>query len=58
MVWASWYDDFLQYGQYITRMVNIDGAVNDQYKELYGHGWRCWTARPTDEQRKKEPWET
>ena len=21
------------------------------------YGWRCWTSRPTDEQRKKEPWD-
>jgi hypothetical protein len=23
----------------------------------YGKTWRCWTSRPTDEQRKKTPWE-
>jgi hypothetical protein len=22
----------------------------------YGKRWRCWTSRPTDEQREKEPW--
>lgn len=22
----------------------------------YGITWRCWTSRPTDEQREKEPW--
>ena len=22
----------------------------------YGKTWRCWTSRPTDEQREKEPW--
>lgn len=25
-------------------------------KERYGEWWRCWTARPTEEQRKAEPW--
>ena len=24
--------------------------------DLYGKTWRCWTSRPTDEQREKEPW--
>lgn len=24
----------------------------------YGKTWRCWTSRPTDEQRKVTPWET
>ena len=24
--------------------------------EDYGEIWRCWTSRPTDEQREKEPW--
>lgn len=23
----------------------------------YGKDWRCWTSRPTDEQRKATPWE-
>ena len=25
--------------------------------EVYGKGWRCWTSRPTDEQREATPWE-
>lgn len=25
--------------------------------EEYGTRWRCWTARPTDEQRKVTPWD-
>ena len=25
-------------------------------REEYMHTWRCWTARPTEEQRKAEPW--
>ena len=25
-------------------------------KELYEVNWRCWTSRPTDEQREKEHW--
>jgi hypothetical protein len=26
-------------------------------KELYGKNFRCWTSRPTDEQREVTPWE-
>lgn len=25
--------------------------------EAYGHTWRCWSAKPTDEQREAVPWE-
>lgn len=25
-------------------------------QEKYGIYWRCWTSRPTDEQREAEPW--
>lgn len=25
-------------------------------EDFYGKTWRCWTSRPTDEQREKEPW--
>jgi hypothetical protein len=25
--------------------------------EVYGSGWRCWTSRPTDEQREAVKWE-
>lgn len=26
--------------------------------EYYGKKWRCWTSRPTDEQREETPWMT
>lgn len=29
----------------------------DHWKPSYGQKWRCWTARPTDEQRKAVKWE-
>lgn len=29
----------------------------DDWKASYGINWRCWTARPTDEQREATPWE-
>ena len=32
--------------------------VDCEYEyEDYGKKWRCWTQRPTDEQRKAVPWE-
>lgn len=27
-------------------------------KDIYGVKWRCWTSRPTDEQREATPWQT
>lgn len=27
-----------------------------EFRSLYGEEWRCWTSRPTDEQRKATPW--
>lgn len=29
----------------------------DHWKPSYGQKWRCWTAKPTDEQREATPWE-
>lgn len=29
----------------------------DHWKPSYGQKWRCWTARPTDEQREATPWD-
>ena len=31
--------------------------VNNDYNTGYGVKWRCWTSRPTDEQREAIPWE-
>ena len=28
-----------------------------EFRSLYGEEWRCWTSRPTDEQREKVKWE-
>ena len=30
---------------------------NSFMREAYGKDWRCWTARPTDEQREATPWQ-
>ena len=32
-------------------------ALNYDMYEVRPYGWRCWTARPTDEQREVTPWE-
>ena len=29
----------------------------EQLPSQYGKTWRCWTAKPTEEQRKAIPWE-
>lgn len=34
----------------------VDGFVGARL-EVYGKLWRCWTARPTEEQRKAVPWD-
>lgn len=40
-----------------------DMEFRDKMQSIYSSGdeygvtWRCWTKRPTDEQRKAEPWE-
>ena len=37
-----------------------DWSVDPDHRntpEYYGKTWRCWTARPTDEQRKAVAWE-
>jgi hypothetical protein len=33
-----------------------DGTANADY-DYYGKTWRCWTSRPTDEQREAAAWE-
>lgn len=56
-VWASWYSEYEQYDQTICRMQDIDGEVDDRFKKLYGYDWRCWTSRPTEEQREAAEWD-
>lgn len=44
-------ENFLDFGLY---------ADTNRYRRTeagYGKTWRCWTARPTPEQREAEPWE-
>ena len=52
----------LMWGLYSHQGVsgNFDFAITDGRKRLfdadYGKTWRCWTQRPTKEQREAEPW--
>lgn len=48
------YDDALEVLQVVTASTN--GTANADY-EYYGKTWRCWTSRPTDEQREATPWQ-
>lgn len=36
---------------------SITAAKISQGKDNYGRTWRCWTSRPTDEQREAVKWE-
>lgn len=47
-------------GKYIMTCVtwpSITAAKISYSSENYGRTWRCWTSRPTDEQREATPWE-
>lgn len=35
----------------------VKGNMNDSKLYKYGIQWRCWTARPTDEQREAVAWQ-
>ena len=48
---AVWYEAFL------TRIVDFISGRHKVTKKTYGDAWRCWSARPTDEQREAEPWQ-
>ena len=58
ITWASCFGEYCLCNEMIVRIVDNDGAVDDRYEEMYGTKWRCWTSRPTEEQRKNTPWET
>lgn len=41
------------------RVPNISWLGKERnYQDEYGKTWRCWSARPTDEQREAVPWNT
>lgn len=33
-----------------------DAPIRRLYADNYGKTWRCWTARPSEEQRRETPW--
>ena len=41
----------------IQRPFGEDPSEDDYDYSDYGKGWRCWSARPTDEQRKAVRWD-
>lgn len=47
---------FISYSQpsFVTQYEECSYGFYDEYM----YTWRCWTARPTDEQRKAVPWKT
>ena len=44
-------ENFLDFGLY------ADTSRYRRKEAMYGKSWRCWTSRPTDEQRETTPWE-
>ena len=67
-----WYENSLNYGYYVghiikeklgyklrTKYLKIGSTiVHVNFDEDYNESWRCWTSRPTDEQREATPWKT
>ena len=47
------HDHRLEVLQVVT--ASTDGTANADY-DYYGKTWRCWTSRPTDEQREAVAW--
>lgn len=39
-------------------LLNVDDFEQDTYGKDYGSNVRCWSSRPTDEQREATPWES
>ena len=62
-----WFDDrhykltypaFISNGEVTGWMVSLSKGYYERHDHIdgYGKNWRCWTSRPTDEQREAEPW--
>lgn len=41
---------------YFIHLYGVDGYIVGFPVFLYNRTWRCWTERPTEKQRKAEPW--
>lgn len=37
-------------------IIAYPGEWNSMHRAQYNKTWRCWTSRPTDEQREATPW--
>ena len=57
ITWSTYHGEYEQSEDIICRLIDADGGVDDRIKRMYGHVWRCWTSRPTDEQRKAVRWD-
>ena len=64
-----WFDDrhykltypvFISNGEVTGWIVSQSRGCMERHDHVEGYGkrWRCWTSRPTDEQREAEPWES
>ena len=43
--------------RFLSLYVNTDGSHMAWFSgDYYGRTWRCWSARPTDEQRQEAAW--
>ena len=50
----------IDHGESTTVFCSMANQVDDrrdEYWDDYGKAWRCWTSRPTDEQREAISWE-
>ena len=65
VVWLEDYNKKDVIPAIVSRMgpmvICIEFALSDRFISVgyddYGKRWRCWTSRPTDEQREATPWE-
>jgi hypothetical protein len=53
MQWALFRLNLTTVYRFIRGNSELGFSIN---KDFYGKTWRCWTSRPTEEQRKATPW--
>ncbi len=53
-VWEEWTGLAHRFDKW--RGMKSGWAIPNTGYEGYGKSWRCWTSRPTDEQRRATPW--
>lgn len=57
LIEVVWFEahNFVYITPMLTRNTNFENESSDWFK--YGHDWRCWSARPTEEQREAVKWD-